>query len=132
MDKPANQPAPANPPTTPSDVATAPPKKRPTWMIVLAALVLIVGALCILLAMQPSSVLVARSATINAPVADVFPHVNDLKNWKPWNPWGKIDPNMKETFEGTHQGIGSAYQWEGNSDVGKGHMAIVESRKDEL
>ena len=55
MDKPANQPAPANPPTTPSDVATAPPKKRPTWMIVLAALVLIVGALCILIAMQPSS-----------------------------------------------------------------------------
>jgi len=64
---------------------------------------------------------------MSAPAETVFPHVNEMKKWEGWNPWAKLDPNMKLTYEGPAAGVGSAYAWVGNSDVGEGRMTITES-----
>ena len=79
-------------------------------------------------ALRPSEYRVARRTTIAAPAAAVFAQVNDFHQWGAWNPWAKIDPAMKQSFEGTPAGVGAVYTWAGNKEVGEGRMTIVESR----
>ena len=96
------------------------------------ALAVLVAVFAAVVAMQPSTGTVARSATIAAPPAAVFAQVNDLHKWQAWSPWAKIDPNAKSTFEGPDAGVGAAFSWDGNSQVGAGKMTIIESRPNDL
>ncbi len=117
--------------------AQAPPgqKRSPAmrvFFIVLAALFVLIVVLAGIIAMQPSTFSVTRSAKIAAPPAAVFAHVNDFRNWQAWSPWAKLDPNAKNTFEGPSTGEGAKFHWEGNDEVGEGEMTITESRPDEL
>jgi len=86
----------------------------------------------IIIALQPGNFRVARSITIAAPPEIVFAQVNDLKKWETWSPWVKIDPAMKQTYQGPPAGTGATSQWAGNKDVGEGRMTITESRPNEL
>ena len=99
---------------------------------ILLFFLLVVAVLVVVIAMQPSEFRIERSTTIAAPPADVFAQVNDFHNWQAWNPWGKIDPAMKETFEGPASGVGAGYSWTGNDDVGEGKMTIAESKPNDL
>lgn len=94
-------------------------------------IILLVG-FAVVVQMQPKSFRVTRTAVVNAPAQTVFNQVNDLHAWHEWSPWAKLDPQAKETFEGSPTGVGSTMRWEGNSDVGKGSMTIVESRPNEF
>jgi uncharacterized protein YndB with AHSA1/START domain len=85
----------------------------------------------VVVAIQPKEFRVARSTTMSAPPPAVFAVVNDFHEWQAWNPWGKIDPAMKQTFDGAPSGVGAIYAWAGNKEVGEGRMAIVESRPSE-
>src|SRR5256712_8385108 len=98
----------------------------------LIALAVIVIVLVLVVAMQPSEFRVVRSATISAPAPAVFAQVNDFHKWEAWNPWGKIDPAMKQSYEGAPSGTGAIYTWAGNKEVGEGRMTITESRPNEL
>jgi uncharacterized protein YndB with AHSA1/START domain len=98
-------------------------------LIVLAAILV---AFLVVVALQPSEFRVARTATIAAPAAAVFAQVNDFHKWEAWSPWEKIDPALKETFEGPSAGQGAIYRWAGDDKVGEGNMTITESRPDEL
>lgn len=100
--------------------------------IILISLVVIVIVFVLMVALQPSQYRVARSATISAPPAAVFAQVNDFHKWEAWNPWGKIDPAMKQTYEGVPSGVGAIYAWAGNNEVGQGRMTITESRPSDL
>jgi hypothetical protein len=88
--------------------------------------------LIVIVALQPSEYRVARSTKISAPPAAVFAQVNDFRKWAAWNPWGKIDPAMKQSYEGASAGVGAIYAWTGNNEVGEGRMTITESRPSEL
>ena len=99
---------------------------------VAAALVLVVGVLAALVAMQPAEFRIERSATIAAPAPAVFAQVNDFHNWEAWSPWAKLDPAARNSFEGAPAGKGAAFSWTGNSKVGEGRMTITESRPGEL
>jgi hypothetical protein len=94
---------------------------------ILIGLVVIVVILVVVIALQSSTYHVERSATINAPAAVVFAQVNDFHNWNAWSPWAKIDPAMKQTFEGAPAGTGAIYTWTGNKEVGEGRMTITDS-----
>ena len=83
-------------------------------------------------AMRPSEYRVARTATIAAPAPAVFAQVNDFHKWEAWNPWAKLDPAMKQAYEGAPAGIGAIYTWAGNSEVGEGRMTLTESRPSDL
>jgi hypothetical protein len=99
---------------------------------ILLALALLVAVFVIVVALRPADFRVTRSATIAAPAAVIFGQVNDLHKWEAWSPWAKIDPAMKQTYEGTPAGTGAIYSWVGNSEVGEGRMTITESRPEEL
>ena len=99
---------------------------------VLIALAIIALLLFVILAGRPDEFTVSRSANISASPEQIFPHVNELKQWEPWSPWAKIDPNCKITFEGSAAGTGASYAWSGNKKVGAGKMTIIESVPDSL
>jgi Polyketide cyclase / dehydrase and lipid transport len=100
--------------------------------IILIALAVIIVVLIVIVALQPSQFRVARSTTISASPPAVFAQVNDFHKWEAWNPWAKIDPAMKQSYEGVPAGVGAIYTWVGNSEVGEGRMTITESRPSEL
>ena len=100
--------------------------------LVLIGLVVIVVVLAIVIAVQPEEFRISRSATMAAPAPVVFAQVDDLRNWEKWNPWQKVDPAMKLQFSGPPSGVGAAYAWQGNKDVGEGRLAITESRPADL
>jgi hypothetical protein len=99
---------------------------------ILIALAIIVVVFVVIVAMQPSEFGVVRSATISAPAPALFAQVNDFHKWEAWNPWGKLDPTMKQAYEGAPAGTGAIYTWSGNNEVGEGRMTITESRPSDL
>jgi uncharacterized protein YndB with AHSA1/START domain len=102
-------------------------------LIGIAAVVgLAVAVVAVLAALQPSEFQVTRSATIAAPAPTVFAQVNDFHNWQAWSPWAKLDPAVKNSYEGAPAGTGAVFAWAGNGKVGEGRMTIVESRPNEL
>lgn len=76
---------------------------------------------------RPDTFTVQRSLTIAAPPDRLFPLINDFNNWPAWSPYEHRDPNMKRTIGGAPNGRGATYAWEGNKNVGKGRMEILES-----
>jgi uncharacterized protein YndB with AHSA1/START domain len=99
--------------------------------VVIGLIVVVIG-LVVFVATRPAEYQVSRTAAINAPPAAVFAQVNDFHNWVAWNPWGKIDPAIKQAYEGAPAGPGAVYTWSGNREVGEGRMTITESRPNEL
>ena len=99
---------------------------------ILIALTVIVVVFVVIVALQPSEFRVVRNATISAPAPALFAQVNDFHKWEAWNPWGKLDPTMKQTYEGAPAGTGAIYTWSGNNEVGEGRMTITESRPSDL
>jgi uncharacterized protein YndB with AHSA1/START domain len=101
------------------------------WIILIVLAVLVV-ALVIFIAMQPTEFRITRSATISAPPAAVFAHINDFQKWQRWSPWEKMDPNLTRTFGGASGGKGAIYAWAGNKKVGEGRMTILDSTPAQL
>jgi len=99
---------------------------------ILIALAVVVVVFLAIVATRPAEYRVARTATISAPAPAVFAQVNDFHKWEAWNPWAKLDPAMKQTYEGAPAGTGAIYTWTGNTQVGEGRMALTESRPNEL
>ncbi len=78
-------------------------------MKTLIALAVIVVVFVVVVATRPSEYRVARTVTISAPAPAVFAQVNDFHKWDAWNPWAKMDPAMKQTYEGAPAGTGAVY-----------------------
>lgn len=93
-------------------------------LAVLAIVVVVLG----LAAMKPDTFTVRRAVSIKAPPEKIAALITDFHQWSSWSPWEKLDPAMKRTFTGAPAGQGAVYQWEGNKDVGKGRMEIIDAR----
>jgi Polyketide cyclase / dehydrase and lipid transport len=98
----------------------------------LLGVAVIVIIFIIIIALQPTDFRIERSQTIPAAVDVVFAQVQDFHRWNAWSPWAKLDPAMKQTYEGAPAGTGAIYSWEGNSAVGAGRMTLTECRTNEL
>jgi hypothetical protein len=107
-------------------------RKRPVLPIILTSLATIVVLFLIIVALQPADYQITRSATISAPAGDVFAQVNDVRKFQDWSPWAKLDPNVKNTYEGPPAGAGAISKWTGNNKVGEGTMTITDSKPNEL
>jgi uncharacterized protein YndB with AHSA1/START domain len=99
---------------------------------ILIVLVIILVVFVVIVAMQPAAYRITRTATMSAPPADVFAQVNDLHKFQDWSPWAKLDPGLKQTYDGAPAGTGAIYSWEGNKKVGAGRMTITDSRTNDL
>ncbi|MDL2357347.1 MAG: SRPBCC family protein [Pseudomonadota bacterium] len=94
----------------------------------IAITVLVILALIVAMAaMKPDTFSVKRVVSIKAPPEKIAALVTDFHQWASWSPWEKLDPNMKRTFNGAPAGKGAIYEWEGNKDVGKGRMEIMDA-----
>lgn len=96
-------------------------------LTIIGIIVLAVAGILVYASMQPDDFRITRSATVRATAERVFPHIADLRAWGAWSPWEKKDPGMKRTFSGPASGVGAAYAWEGNKDVGSGRMEVTEA-----
>lgn len=101
-------------------------------LIVLGVLLLLVVGFAGFVAMQPADYHVERSITIDAKPETVFAQINNFKKWENWSPWAKLDPDAKESYEGPEEGKGAIFKWDGNDEVGEGHMEILESDANKL
>jgi len=98
-------------------------------MLKVLAFTVVVGIVAVLAlaATRPDTFRVRRAASVKAPPERIFPLINDLRRWSAWSPYEKKDPAMKRTLSGTAAGKGAVYEWDGNKDIGKGRMEIIES-----
>jgi hypothetical protein len=108
-------------------VADKPKPSTSMFKKILIAVVLIVVVFFIIVATRPANYTVTRSTAVAAPPETVFAQVNDLHKWEAWSPWAKLDPAMKQTYDGAEAGVGAIYSWSGNNDVGEGRMTITDS-----
>lgn len=97
--------------------------------IAIIAIVLAVGIVAVLVfaLTKPDTFRVERSLAVKAPADAIYPLVADFRRWTGWSPYEGRDPAMKRTFDGTAVGKGATYVWDGNNDVGAGHMEILEA-----
>lgn len=98
--------------------------------IIVPLVVVLVVALAVFVQTRPARFHIERSATIRAPSATIFPHINDFHRWTAWSPWERIDPALQRVFDGPPSGVGARYRWVGNNKVGAGSMRITESTPD--
>ena len=98
---------------------------------ILLGLAAVIIVFLIVVALQPADFRISRSAVIAAPPAAVFEQINDYHKWDAWSPWAKLDPNAKNSFEGSASGVGAKFSWAGNNDVGEGSMQITDSKPNE-
>jgi hypothetical protein len=78
-------------------------------------------------ATRPDTFRVERSARIQAPPEKIVAFIQDFHQWPAWSPWEKIDPALRRTYGGAPAGKGAVYAWEGDRNVGKGRMEILEA-----
>jgi hypothetical protein len=90
-------------------------------------LLLLVGLVLVYAATRPAAFRIERSTTINAPAAAIYPLIADFRRWPAWSPWEALDPQMTRRVSGAESGTGAIYEWEGNSDVGRGRVEILEA-----
>ncbi len=94
--------------------------------LAIVILLAILGILAFALT-RPDTFSVQRTTTIHAPADKVFALINDFHRWGEWSPWEKLDPEMKRSFSGAAAGVGTVYEWTGNSKVGAGRMEILKT-----
>jgi len=95
--------------------------------LIAAVVVVVVAGILIYAATRPDSFRVQRNASIKAPPEKIFALIDDLKAWAAWSPYEKKDPSMKRSFGAVTAGKGATYAWQGDRNVGEGHMEIVEA-----
>jgi Polyketide cyclase / dehydrase and lipid transport len=97
------------------------------WEIVIIAVVVLIAAVLFFAATKPDALHVERATSISAAPDKIFPLINDFKHWGAWSPYERKDPAMKRAFSGEASGKGSVYEWDGNSQVGKGRIEIIDA-----
>lgn len=95
--------------------------------IIALIVVMLIAAALAYAATKPDTFRVQRSISIKAQPEKIFPLINDFHSWMAWSPWEKMDPMLKRTYSGSAQGQGARYGWDGNNNVGTGHMEIMET-----
>lgn len=97
-----------------------------TLITLAVLLVLALGTLLAMAATKPDTFRFQRSITIAASPDKIHPLINDMRRFNTWNPYNKKDPAMKTTYRGPQAGPGAAYDFDGDGNVGKGTIQIIE------
>ena len=118
---------PENSTPSPETPPAAPAKKTSVWKYFGLVLVIVIAGIMAAASTRPEEFRVVRTQTISAKPEAVFEQINNFHKWNAWSPWAKMDPNAKNTFEGSEDGVGAKFSWDGNSQVGAGHMTLLES-----
>jgi uncharacterized protein YndB with AHSA1/START domain len=72
---------------------------------------------------------VERSAVVQADPERVYEQIVDFHRWPAWSPWEDVDPDLRRTYAGPDEGVGSVYEWTGNRKAGAGRMEITHAAR---
>jgi uncharacterized protein YndB with AHSA1/START domain len=68
------------------------------------------------------------TAAIDAPPSTLFFILSSMEQFPRYSPWHQLDPDMKQSFEGPYQGVGSKMSWSSQkSDVGTGSQTVTKA-----
>ncbi len=90
------------------------------------AVVLAVGALVLVGGLLLSSRYeVERSVVITGEPEQIFPYLDDLKNWPKWSPWTTENfPKIELEYLGPDRGVGAQCRWK-HPENGEGYLEIT-------
>lgn len=95
------------------------------WL--LGGIAAFIAAVLVIGLFMPTTIVVERSATIDAPRAEVFRALTDLQQFNSFSPWHGVDPDAKYAYEGPQSGVGAKMSWQSeHPDVGNGWMKIAD------
>lgn len=92
----------------------------------LVVVVVVVAAVLWFAATRPDTYAIERVTRIEASPERIFPLIIDFRQWPRWSSFEALDSSMKRNYSGASTGKGAVYDWEGNSQAGKGRMEIVD------
>lgn len=97
--------------------------------LAILGIVVVVAIVAVLIyaSTRPDTFRVERSLAMKAPPEKIFPYLTELKRWQEWSPYEGRDPAMKRTYGGAESGKGATYEWDGDKNVGKGRMEVLEA-----
>lgn len=73
-----------------------------------------------------------RSVVIEAPAAEVFVYLNNLRRWPEWMAWyAAADTTLSAEYEGPETGVGAQQSWQGKK-LGSGSVRISRSIDNQL
>jgi hypothetical protein len=98
-----------------------------TIAIIAIIVAILIAAILIYAATKPDTFVVQRMTSVQAPPEKIFPLINEFDNWISWSPYEKRDPALKRTRSGPRSGKGAVYEWDGNNNIGKGRMEIIDA-----
>ena len=98
-----------------------------TLAVIGLIVVIVVAGIAIYAATRPATFRVQRTAGMKAPPEKIFPLIDDLQAWVAWSPYEKKDPTMRKAFGPDTVGKGARYGWDGDRNVGRGSIEILES-----
>jgi len=112
---------------------TVGPLAEETKMLLIIALIIValIAAALAYATTKADTFRVERRIVIQSAAEKITPLVNDFHHWSDWTPYNK-DPDMLKAFSGAASGVGAIYEWEGNSQVGKGMISISESLPEKI
>jgi hypothetical protein len=93
--------------------------RKVVWGFVVVATILF-----LVVAGQPASFAVERSAIIQAPPELVIDQIQNLRAMDAWSPWVKMDPKMTIAYDGPEAGVGARSAWEG-PEIGRGRLEVT-------
>lgn len=86
------------------------------------------GFLLLLPFFLPRRTRVLRRKIIQASPNEIFPFINDLRNWPRWTEWNRRE-EIHFTYDGSTQGIGATQRWDAPRKGGV--LKIVQSVENE-
>ncbi len=89
--------------------------------------VAILAIFSVYVALQPSEMMVSRQIVIAAPAEVIFPYINNSKKANEWMPWKDSDPEVRMTYSGPEEGVGSRSSWDSKGQMGTGEALVVQS-----
>lgn len=97
------------------------------FKIIAIVFIVVIAGVLIFAATRPDTFRVERSIIIKVLPEKIFPLINDLHSMSTWSSYEKKDRAMKRDYSGPASGKGAVYVWDGNKQIGKGNIEIVES-----
>ena len=89
-------------------------------IVLILSAVFIIGGFLI-----PNEWVVSRSIMIHASPLQIYPFVNNFKEWDKWSPWNSSkDATLHYTYEGSDTGVGAKQSWTSDK-MGKGWMEFT-------
>ncbi len=93
--------------------------------IAFTVLVIILGVVLIA-AFQEGTYKIQREIVIQAKAEAINPYISSSKKADEWMPWAETDPQVKMSYSGPEEGLGSTANWESPGQMGTGKAEIIE------